>query len=110
MFPSGFTHERLHPWWGLLTTTRRAFYCFSRLAHQLPCDLAHHLRFCFCSDPYSELQGVPSVLLAIGTPYASSKIDPAVFTESDARSMLSAPGGQSHTVLFRGQNVLDLVP
>src|SRR5215469_559784 len=102
MFPSCLTHKRLHPWWGLLATVRRTFHCFTCLAHQLACQLAHDFRFRFLGDADGEFQGVPTILLAIGTPYAGSEINPAVFTESDARSLLPTPGGQAHTVLFWG--------
>ncbi len=91
MVPPGLTHERLDPWWGLLATVRRAFYCFTRLAHKLACKLAHDFRFRFIVDSYCELQGVPAVLFAIVAPGAGSKIYLAVFTESDASSMLPTP-------------------
>ena len=110
MFPPCWTHERLYPLWGLLATARRAFYCFTRLAHELACKLAYDFRFRFIVDSYCELQRVPAVLFAIVAPGAGSKIYPTVFTESDACSMFPTPGGQAHAVLFRGENIWYLVP
>src|SRR5215470_5597447 len=102
MVPPGLTHERLYPWWRLLAAMRCTFQCFTCLTHQLPRDLAHHLWLRFFSDSDGEFQGVPTILFAIGASSADSKIDPAIFTQPYARSMLPAPGGQAHTVLFRG--------
>src|SRR5260221_4944172 len=110
MFPPGFTHEGLYPWWRLLAAVRRTFHCFTCLTRQLPRDLAHHLWLRFFSDSYGKLQSVPAVLFAIGAPGAGSKIDPAVFTQSDARSLLPTPGGEPHTVLFRREDSCYLVP
>src|SRR5215471_613071 len=110
MVPPGLTHECLHPWWGLFATACCACYGFTRLVHQLSRDLAHHLWLRCFSDSYCKLQGVPSVLLAIGTPGAGSKINPAIITESDARSLLPTPGGQPHAVLFRREDSLNVVP
>src|SRR5215469_3393254 len=102
MFPPGFTHKRLYPSWGLFATLRRTFHGFPRLTHQLPRDLAHHFRFRVIVDSGSELQGVPAVLFAIGAPHAGSEINPSIFTQPYACGVLPAPGGQAHTVLFRG--------
>ncbi len=78
MFLPCWTHERLYLLWGLLATVHRAFYCFTRLAHELAGKLAHDFRFRFIVDSDGEFQGVPTVLLAIAAPGAGSEINPAV--------------------------------
>ena len=58
---------------------RCAFQCFTRLAHQLPRNLAHDLRFRLVVDTDGELQRVSSILLAIAAPGTGSEINPSLF-------------------------------
>src|SRR6266699_1039778 len=79
------------------------------LAHQLPRNLAHDLRFRLVVDTDGELQRVPSVWLAIGSPGAGSEIHPPLFTEPDTGSPFSAPGCEPHAVVFQWQQVFYLL-
>lgn len=72
--PSRQTHERPHPWRGLLAATRRAFLRFPRFAHKLARRLAHDFRFRFFVDSDGQLQRVPAIGFAISSPGIGSKI------------------------------------